>query len=160
MKKVKHRSHERKIVFAILILAAIAGLVLALTLLFSSRSHIFRLVGGSTVYYADDETRYLSGEPVIYNSKQYIPAGDILEQCGYTTRYNSDLRVMAVMYREIKSYIYADSNVITYNDENVVLDDRAIVINDIMYVTPDMLSKFTDSKIIIEGNITEVSIPQ
>ena len=160
MKKFMHRSHERKIAFVILIFAAVAGLVLAFTMLFTNRSHTFRVVGGGTAYYVDNEIAYLSGEPVICNSKKYVPASDILEQCGYTTRYNNELCVLAVSDRYSKSYIYKDSNVITYDGKNIRLNDKAIVINDIMYVTADMLSRFTDSKIIFEGNLTEIKMPE
>ncbi|MCH5211659.1 MAG: hypothetical protein J1G06_01455 [Oscillospiraceae bacterium] len=160
MKKVMHRSHERKIAFLVLAIAASAGLVLALVLLFASRSHTFRLVGGSTMYYVDNEIYYLSGEPVIYNSKEYVPVDDLLKHCGYTTYYNTELHALAISDRDGKSYIYTNSDVITYHGENIHFSDKSIAINDIMYVTKDMLAVFTDSKIVFEGSLTEVWIPE
>lgn len=160
MKKVMHRSHERKLAFVILAVAAAAGLVLALVLLFASRSHTFRLIGGSSMYYVDNEIYDLSGEPVIYNSKKYIPVDDLLKHCGYSTYYNTELSALAVSDRDGKSYIYTNSNIVTYHGENIYFEDNAIAINDILYVTTDMFAKFTDSKIIFEGDLTEIEIPE
>lgn len=160
MKMVMHRSHERKIAFVILAVAVAAGLVLTLVLLFSSRGHTFRLVGGSTMYYVDNEIYYLSGEPVICNSKKYVPIDDLLKHCGYTTYYSTEMRALAISDKDGRSYVYANSNIITYHGENIYFEDKAIAINDIMYVTTDVLSKFTDSEIVFEGNLTEVEMPE
>lgn len=107
------------------------------------------------MYYVDNEIGELAGEPLMYNSKKYVPVDDILKQCGYTTYYNPEMRALAVSNRDGKSYIYVNSNIITHGGENIMFEDNAIAVNDVLYVTTDMLAKFTDSKLVFEGTLSE-----
>lgn len=158
MKKVAHRSKEKRLAAVILTVAAFAALILAMVMLFAQRGRTFRFVGGSTIYYVGSEVYELAGEPLIYNSKKYVPADDILRKCGYTTYYVPDMRALAVSNRDGKSYIYVNSSIITYEGENIPFEDDAISVNNLMYITTDMLAQFTDSRIEFEGTLKETTV--
>lgn len=158
-KRINHRSNERRIAFSILIVAGIAAIVLSAVFLFSNRGHDIRLVGGKTIYYVDNEVFDLKGEPVMCNGKEYFPAEDILQRCGFSTYYNPEISAVAVADRDGTSYIYINDNVITYLGENKSFSNRTFLINDILYITRDMFSIFTDDDVSFEGDLKVIAMP-
>ena len=119
MKSKKHRSNESKIAYVILCGAGVIALVFCFILLFTGRVRTFDLTGGSNEYYIGEELFEMSGEPLMIDDVSYVPAKDILAQCGYEIDWDSEKYAMTVSDQYDKSYIYPDRDVVTRKGENV-----------------------------------------
>ncbi len=159
MKSTRHRSNEQLIAMIILCAATLAAIVFCIILIFTDRARTIHLTGGSLTYYIDEEPYELSAEPLLCDNTEYIPAADILSQCGYEIGWDSDLDALSVSDNRGKSYIYLNSNNVLYRGDSYVFEKNTFSRRDVFYIPVEMLHRFTVDKIEIDGDIRTYKIP-
>lgn len=143
------------ILFAAVVIAAIVCIVV----LNIDVTKTIRLTGGSTVYYVDDEQLELKGEPFICEGMTYVPAEDILSQCGYILGWDSEKNALVASKKKYDAYIYLDSNLINIDGQDYNIDAPARLYKEVVYIPTNMYSLLSNNELFVDGTMKEVKIP-
>lgn len=147
--------------FLILVLAAavfIAAIV-CIILLNINITKTIRLTGGSTAYYVDDQQFELKGEPFVCEGTTYIPAEDILQQCGYVMGWSNEKSAVVASTKKTETYIYIDSNIMEIDGQNYTFNVPTRMYKDVLYMPMDMYLQMSKNELFVEGTMKEVKIP-
>ncbi len=159
MNKNRHRNNSKSIVMLILGIAVLAAIILCVVLFAANRTKVFHLMGGTTTYYVDDEQYELKHEPFISRGAAYIPAEDILTQCGFALGWDAESGMLSVSGEETEAALYKNSNVVTYNGNDISFDVSTVMYEDILFMPLVMFKQFSADELFIDGSIAEVWIP-
>lgn len=159
MKQKTHRNNSKNIVMLIVAIAAALAVILCVILFESNTPKEFKLVGGTKTYYINDEEHQLSHEPFATRGNIYIPVEDLLAQCGYSLSWSADGNALNLSRENTNATLYANSDIVEYNEKKLRFDAPTIMYNDVLFMTIPMYMQFSDYRLDVEGTVMEIWIP-
>lgn len=162
MRNRKHRDNSKRGVMVILTAAVLIAAVLCITLSSSctaDKAKEFHLSGGSRVYFVNDEEHELSHEPFAARGNVYIPAEDILSQCGYAVEKNTADNSLRISKEDSNAVLYADSDVMEHNGKELRFDASVLLYDDVLFIPLVMYKQLSDNVLTVDGSIDIVKIP-
>lgn len=159
MRDIKHRSNESEIAMIILCAATVAAIVFCVILLFTAKVHTIHITGGSLNFTIDEDQYPLSAEPLVCDNVIYIPAADVLAQCGYEIGWDSEKNAMLLSNEDGKSYIFLNSNIASYVGNTAAYNNNTFSRHEVMYMPIDMFYQFSEDELVADGEFKVYKIP-
>lgn len=155
-KKIQINDYFLILVMAVAVLVAAIVCIIVINI---DITKTIRLTGGSTVYYVDDEQLELRGEPFVCEGTTYVPAEDILQQCGYVMGWSNEKSAVVASTKKSDTYIYIDSNIMEIDGQDYTFNVPTRMYKDVLYMPMDMYLQMSKNELFVEGTMKEVKIP-
>lgn len=160
MRIIRAGKRKNKQTAVLLLLAVAVILVIGIILICSlGKTRTFYLTGGNTAYHIDEEEAVLPGEPLMCNNTAYIPAEDILRQCGYTLSWDAERYAIVLTKKRKTSYLYVNDSRVDVNGEEKHFENPTIMRDNILYMPVEMFRELSKDEIYIDGTLKAIRIP-
>ncbi|MGN0164538.1 MAG: DHHW family protein, partial [Candidatus Ornithomonoglobus sp.] len=152
---------ERKEKSAVIVLAAavILAIIIFIIILCEGKTEKVSFTGGSAAYSIGKEQFTLSQEPYNCEGAIYVPAEDILKQLGYEVVWDADINAFSVTMKKTASYVYPQSDIVTYDGQDYRFESPTMIHNDIVFMPVTMLTQFTEDDISTNGDFKVIKRP-
>lgn len=144
-----------------LVVVILLIIIIALSRCVSPKTPVrsFNINLASTSYDIDGEPHQFAALPYTCDNVVYIPAEEIILQCGYTIEYDEQKNALNLTKKKVNACMYLNSNKIVYNDEEHVFEASTMVRNEMVYMPLSMFSQFTEDTLNITGEAHTVKRP-
>ncbi|MGN0183001.1 MAG: DHHW family protein [Candidatus Ornithomonoglobus sp.] len=156
--KIKGEKKEKAAVIG-LAAAIVLAIVIFIIILCSGKTERISFTGGSAAYSIGKEQFTLSEEPYSCDGAVYVPAEDILKQFGYEVVWNEEMNAFSVTEKKTVSYVYPQSDIVTYDGQDYQFKYPTMLHNDIVFMPVTMLTQFTEDTISTDGDFKLVKRP-
>lgn len=156
--RIKEEIKEKASVIGLAAAVALA-LVIFIIILCGDKTEKISFTGGSTAWSIGEEQFTLSQEPYNCDEAIYVPAEDILRQLGYEVAWDGDMNAFSVVEKKTVSYVYPESDIVTYDGQDFQFKSPTMIHNDIVFMPVTMLTQFTEDDIITDGDFKTVKRP-